>query len=126
MSYSVRPYGLHPARLLCPWDSLGKDTGVGWHDLFQGIFQTQVRFPALALPLLPSAKSFRGHNYTQNKTTCAPYLETMLTVCQRIFGESNIIWDSIHAKRLICLHNGLFTKIKYYSHYFPAYSLMFH
>ena len=33
--------GLHPARLLCPWDSLSKITGVGSHSFFQGIFQTQ-------------------------------------------------------------------------------------
>ena len=26
---------------LCPWDSPGKDTGVGCHVLFQGIFPTQ-------------------------------------------------------------------------------------
>ena len=25
-----------PARLLCPWDSLGKNTGVGCHFLLQG------------------------------------------------------------------------------------------
>ena len=30
-----------PARLLCPWDSLGKNTGVGCHALLQGIFPTQ-------------------------------------------------------------------------------------
>ena len=29
------------ARLLCPWDSLGKNTGVGCHALLQGIFLTQ-------------------------------------------------------------------------------------
>ena len=28
-------------RLLCPWDSPGKDTGVGCHALLQGIFPTQ-------------------------------------------------------------------------------------
>ena len=28
------------ARLLCPWDSPGKNTGVGSHSLFQGIFPT--------------------------------------------------------------------------------------
>ena len=27
--------------LLCPWDSLGKDTGAGCHALLQGIFPTQ-------------------------------------------------------------------------------------
>ena len=34
-------YGLYPVRLLCPWDSLGKNTGVGCHFLLQGVFQTQ-------------------------------------------------------------------------------------
>ena len=29
------------ARLLCPWDSPGKNTGVGCHSLLQGIFPTQ-------------------------------------------------------------------------------------
>ena len=30
-----------PARLLCPWDSPDKNTGVGCHFLLQGIFLTQ-------------------------------------------------------------------------------------
>ena len=39
---SLWPHGLQPARLLCPWDSPGKNnTGVGWHALLQGIFLTQ-------------------------------------------------------------------------------------
>ena len=28
---SLRPHGLYAARLLCPWDSPGKNTGVGCH-----------------------------------------------------------------------------------------------
>jgi len=28
-SDSLRPHGLYPTRLLCPWDSPGKNTGVG-------------------------------------------------------------------------------------------------
>ena len=31
----------HPPGLLCPWDFLGKNTGVGCHFLLQGIFPTQ-------------------------------------------------------------------------------------
>ena len=31
MSDSLRPYGLQPTRLLHPWDSPGKSTGVGCH-----------------------------------------------------------------------------------------------
>ena len=30
------------ARLFCPWDSLGKNTGVGCHFLLRGLFLTQV------------------------------------------------------------------------------------
>ena len=35
---TLRHYGLQPARLLCLWDSPGKNTGVGCHALLQGIF----------------------------------------------------------------------------------------
>ena len=34
-------YGLEPARLLCPWGSPGKNTGVGSHSLLQAISLTQ-------------------------------------------------------------------------------------
>ena len=36
-----RPHGLWPARLLCPWNFLGKNTGMGCHFLLRGIFPTQ-------------------------------------------------------------------------------------
>ena len=35
MSNSVRPHGPWPARLLCPWESPGKNTEVGCHFLLQ-------------------------------------------------------------------------------------------
>ena len=35
------PMECKPARLLCPWDSPGKNTGMGCHSLLQGIFPTQ-------------------------------------------------------------------------------------
>ena len=41
VSNSLQVYGLQPARLLCPWDSPGKNTKVGYHALLQGIFPTQ-------------------------------------------------------------------------------------
>ena len=37
MSDSWRPYGPQSTRLLCPWDSPGKNTGVGCQVLLQGI-----------------------------------------------------------------------------------------
>ena len=44
---SLRPCGLQSARLLSPWDSPGKNTGVGCHVLLQGIFPTQGSNPGL-------------------------------------------------------------------------------
>ena len=37
------PHGLQPSRLLCPWDSLGKNTGAVCHSLLQGIFRDQTQ-----------------------------------------------------------------------------------
>ena len=56
---------LQCARLLCPWDSSGKNIGVGCHGLLQGIFLTQGSNPRLlrlqhwqtvSLPLAPPEK----------------------------------------------------------------------
>ena len=47
VSDPLRPHGLQPARLLCPWDSPGKETGVGYHFLLQGTFLTRDGTPAL-------------------------------------------------------------------------------
>ena len=47
MPDSLRPHGLQPTRLLCPWDFPGKDTEVGCHFLLQGIFPTQGSNPGL-------------------------------------------------------------------------------
>ena len=41
MSKSLRPHGLYPTRLLCPWNSPGKNTGVGCYALLQETFLTQ-------------------------------------------------------------------------------------
>ena len=41
VSDSATPQTVEPTGLLCPWDSIGKNTGVGCHFLLQGIFLTQ-------------------------------------------------------------------------------------
>jgi len=41
MSNSLQPYKPQPARLLCPWDSPGKNTRVGCHALLPVIFTRQ-------------------------------------------------------------------------------------
>ena len=41
VSDSLQSHGLQPTRVLCPWDSPGKNSGVGCHVLLQGIFPIQ-------------------------------------------------------------------------------------
>ena len=65
LGLTLQPYGLSPARLLCPWDSPDKNTTVGCHALLQGIFPIQGLNPYLlcllhwqegSSPLIPPAK----------------------------------------------------------------------
>ena len=63
VSNSLQHHGLQPTRLLCPWDSPGKNPGVGCRALLQGIFLThpfnlrcvliQVFFPWSRLRVFP-------------------------------------------------------------------------
>ena len=70
-SDSLSLHGLQPARPPCPWDSPGKNTGVGCHVLLQGIFLTQGSNPRLlrllhwqagSFPLAPPGQSRRSLN----------------------------------------------------------------
>ena len=67
-----------PVSLLCPWDSPGKNTGVGCHALLQGIFPAQGLNPRLlrllhwqagSLPLAPLGKSLTLLNTSEKKQT---------------------------------------------------------
>ena len=68
VSESLRPYGLQPSRLLCPWNFPGKNTGTDCHFFLQGIFPTQGSNPHLlcllcwlvdSLPLAPPGRPQR-------------------------------------------------------------------
>ena len=61
------PHRLQPTRLLCPWDSPGKNTGVGCHALPQRTLPTQGLDPCLlrlwrrqagSFPLAPPGKPY--------------------------------------------------------------------
>ena len=77
-SDSVTPRGLWPTRLLCPWDSPGRDTGVGYCALLQGssciscisciagrIEPASLTAPALQVILYPLS-----HHGSPPKCTC--------------------------------------------------------
>ena len=61
MSDCLRPHGLQPTRLLCPWDFPGRDTGVGCHFPLQemvpnqgwNLLHWQARFFTTELPGTP-------------------------------------------------------------------------
>ena len=50
MSDSSRPHGLQPTRLLHPWDSPGKSTGVGCHCLLQNTLLAHIKHQWQMLP----------------------------------------------------------------------------
>ena len=67
--FETRPHRRQPTRFCCPWDSPGKNTGVGCHALLQGIFPIQGSNPCLlcllhwkagSLSLAPRGKPLRG------------------------------------------------------------------
>jgi len=58
-----------PPRLLCPWDSPGKNTGVGCHSLLQGLFLSQDRTCVSYVPALA------GELFTTRAIWEAPILE---------------------------------------------------
>ena len=65
---TLQPHGLQPARLLCAWDSPGKNTGAGCHSLLQGILLSQslnVGLPAQQADSLPSESPGKGTIYSQ-------------------------------------------------------------
>ena len=57
-------------RLLCPWDFLGKGTGVGCHFLLQGIFLTQGLSPRL-----PHCRKMLYHLSHQGSHSSLSYMQ---------------------------------------------------
>ena len=83
---SLWPRGLQPTRLLRPWDSPGKNTGVGCHFLLQGIFPTQGSSLHLAwrvdsLPLEPPGKPFiliNNFNYCSSSSSSISHFSSLI------------------------------------------------
>ena len=73
----LRPHGLQPTRLLCSWNSPGKNTGVGCHILLQEIFLTQGlnshlqwQADSLSLSQQGSPRSVLGSHYFVSLYIC--------------------------------------------------------
>ena len=90
---TLRPHGLKPARLLCPWDFPGKNTGVGCHFLIQRIFPTQK-----IKPVSPASPAVAGEFFT----TAAPGKPICMCIDTYVFNHyfqiSNIkLWQRKHS-----------------------------
>ena len=70
MSNSLQLYGLYPARLLCLWDLLGKNTGVVCHgDLLDpGIKPISFMSPALAGGFFTTSTIWEAHHHHEGPT----------------------------------------------------------
>ena len=115
VSNSLRPHGLLPTRLLCSWDSPGKNTGVSCPALLQGIFPTQGSNPHLlcllhwqegSLPLAPLGKPcFFKWTCIFPLISFAPRIRRTLYyhICacnQTTFSNKLFPWDSFREVRL--------------------------
>ena len=115
MSDSLRPHELQSTRLLRPWDSPGKNTGVGCHALLRRIFPTQ--------GLNPGLPNYRQILY------CLSYQESLYILLQQMIKQtrSTYILCTRHTFNLIsmmCLGYSLsvnFYKLLQISKIFPIY-----
>jgi len=85
MSDSLWPCGPLPTRVLCPWDSPGKNTGVGCHALLQGIFLTQGSNPCLSCLL----------HWQAGFTTSATWETHKVLISLLCFWKEALLWDLV-------------------------------
>ena len=90
MSSSLWSHGLWPTKLLCPWDPLGKNTGMGCHSLLQ-TYPTQGSNPGLlhckqiSFPSEPSGKlTYNGESLTFQIPIFLILNSTIFNLCEEI------------------------------------------
>ena len=78
VSDSLWPQGLQPARLLCPWDSPGRNTGVG----------CRARLQDLPSPGIEPASSALAGRFFTTSATCCPHSRDLQVIDQLITCQS--------------------------------------
>ena len=106
MSDSLWPHRPWPARLLCLWDSPGKNTGVCCHALLQGIFPNQgtnlsllclLHWQAASLLLEPPGKP-REWTIRREKSKVQPvkHIHLQFVLLFIILNNSNSVVNHFH------------------------------
>ena len=100
MSDSLQHYGLYLARLLCPWDSPGKNTGVGCHALLQGIFLTQGSALVFPVSCIDSRVLYHQHHLGRLKSNllCCAQSPSHVRLC----GSHGLQPYGLYLARLLC------------------------
>ena len=111
VSDSLQPHGLQPIRLLCPWNSIGKNTRVGSHSLLQGIFPIQRS--NLVLLHCRQILYHVSHHGSCPRTTVN--WDSSHFTDEQTKTESLIIWTQVVLVQVI-----LQQKISYYYYYLKA------
>ena len=113
MSDSSQPCRLWPARLLFPWNSSGKNTGVGRHSLLQGMDipdpRIESRSPALqadSLSSKPPGKPVFGEPSNENKPNFWAKVNTLFEKLIPVINEE----FSVHKINVKILNKGLAIK----------------
>ena len=116
MSDSLQCLGLSLTWLLCPWDSSGKNTGVGCHTLLQRLFPTQgSNLPHLRLLhcrqiLSPLSHLGSPHSFLENRrpgivtshsSQTDPYAPSSLHILTPSLRKD--IWQKSNQKQIIGL-----------------------
>ena len=105
MSDCLRPHGLQPNRLFCPWNSPGKNTGVGCHALLQEFFLNR----ALNLGLLHCRQIL----YCLGKSLYFLYLTEILDGSEKSFRVRNI-WVTFPVFCLFLIAGVTLNKLLYF------------
>ena len=123
MSDSVWPHGLQPSRLLCPWDSPGKNTGVGCHFLLQEIFPAQGENPHLfcllhwqtnSLPLCHlgnpicqiAGRNINNLRYADDTTLMAESEEELKSLLMKVKVESEKVGLTLNIQKTKIMASG--------------------
>ena len=81
------PWTVQPARLLCPWNSLGKNTGVGSCSLLQGIVPTQGLNPGL-----PDCRQILYHQFFEITWPSMMVMSIFAWVSQKASLKPKCLW----------------------------------
>ena len=100
---SLRPHGLQPTRIFCPWNFSGKNTGVGCHCLLQRIFPTQ-GWKWCLLGLLHGQADSSPLGQVGSPTPCCTMLQTSILGLQALCLLDLFLW--IYFSSLLYNHKG--------------------